>query len=359
MEEINHEIENLNKKIENLCIKINKKEDDIKNIINEKDNIIRQLNNQLNEQKNLILQNKNEIEKLYEKINNMFSLNKKQNNEIYFLKIIEKNYKSCLDIIIKYIDKTICKSYIENENKLRKQALENEAESIMKYQYELNNMYKNVKVEINNKNEFFKSIYNFDNEEFKKMILNDYLKYYTIKYSEERGNKINEKLITFLKLIIKIKFSKNHNQYFEFQYTFDEFIKIILFTQGYKEVILSFLDAYINFNKYCPNIEEKIENILDKDLIIYEISERNKKFTKTVNINLFNLMESFLRAILLFSINLIQKDKDKFFEYFYYLTSLETNMSRINEKYFLYSKEIYALRYIIKIEEVYKSNKGQ
>ena len=41
------------------------------------------------------------------------------------------------------------------------------------------------------------------------------------------------------------------------------------------------------------------------------------------------------------------------------MTSLETNMSRINEKYFLYSKEIYALRYIIKIEEVYKSNKGQ
>ena len=317
------------------------------------------MNNQINEQKNHIIKNKNEIEKLSEKLNEMYSLNKMRNNEIYLLKIIEKNYKSYLDIIIQYIDKTIYKSYIENENKLRKQTLENEAESIMKYQYELNNMYRNIKAEINNKIELFQTIYNFDNEELKKMILNDYLKYFVIKYSEDEGSKINEKLISFLKLIIKIKFSKNHNQHFEFQNTFDEFIKILLFTQGYKEVIQSFLDVYININKYCSNIEEKIENILDKDLIIYEISERNKKFTKIVNISLFNLMEAFLRSILLFSIELIQKDKVKFIEYFYYLGSLEAIMEKINKKYFLYSKEIYTLRYIIKIGEGYKSNQEQ
>ena len=359
MDEINNEIQNLNKKIENLSIKINKKEDDIKNIINLKDNIIGQLNNQINEQKNLIIQNKNEIEKLNEKINDIYSLNKKQKDKIYLLKIIEKNYKSYFNIIINYIDKTICKAYIENENKLRKHTLENEAESIIRYEYELNNMYKNIKVELNNKIELFRTIYNFDNEDFKIMILNDYLKYYIIKYSEESGSKINEKLVNLLKLIIKIKYSKNHNQHFEFQNTFDEFIKIVLFTQGYKEVIQSFIDVYINITKYCSNIEEKIESLLDKDLFIYEISERNKKFTKIVNLNLFNLMEAFIRAILLFSIDLIQKDKVKFFEYFYYLHSLEAIMERINKKYFLYSKEIYTLRYIIKIEEGYKSNQDQ
>jgi hypothetical protein len=220
-------------------------------------------------------------------------------------------------------------------------------------------MYKNIKVELNNKIELFRTIYNFDNEDLKIMILNEYLKYYIIKYSEESGSKTNAKLVNLLKLIIKIKFSKNHNQHYEFQNTFDEFIKIVLFTQGYKEVIQSFIDVYINITKYCSNIEEKIESLLDKDLFIYEISERNKKFTKIVNLNLFNLMEAFIRAILLFSIDLIQKDKAKFLEYLYYLHSLEAIMERINKKYFLYSKEIYTLRYIIKIEEGYKSNQDQ
>ena len=83
MEKTNIEIQNLNKKINNLSIIINKKEDDIKNIINEKDYIIMQMNNQLIEYKNLITQNKNEIEKLHEKINNISSLNEKMNDEIY------------------------------------------------------------------------------------------------------------------------------------------------------------------------------------------------------------------------------------------------------------------------------------
>ena len=266
-----------------------------------------------------------------------------------------KNY---LEIIMKYVDEKICKAYIDNENKLRKQNIENEVKSIQDYQNELNNLHENIKVEINNKIEVFKSIYNRDNEELKKMVLNDYLKYYIIKYTEKREQnfKINEKLLYFLKLIIKIKFSENHNQHYEFENTLAEFIKIILFTQGYKEVIHSFLDVYLDIYKYCPNIEERLENILDEeDLIIYEISERNKKFTKIVNINIFNLMESLLRAILLFSIELIEKDKAKFFEYLYYLPSLEANMQKINRKYFLYSKEIFNLKYIIKIEDGYKS----
>ena len=70
-------------------------------------------------------------------------------------------------------------------------------------------------------------------------------------------------------------------------------------------------------------------------------------------------MESFLRVIFTYSIELIQKDKDKFFEYFYYLTSIEGNMETINRKYFLYSKEIFNLKYIIKIEQSYKSNHEQ
>ena len=110
---------------------------------------------------------------------------------------------------------------------------------------------------------------------------------------------------------------------------------------------------------YYKNIEELMGNILDDEIIEYEISERNKKYTKNINISLFNLIESLMRAILSYSIELINKDKVKFFEYFYYLTTVEATLQKINKKYLLFSKEIYNIRYIIKIEEAYKSNHEQ
>ena len=70
-------------------------------------------------------------------------------------------------------------------------------------------------------------------------------------------------------------------------------------------------------------------------------------------------MESFIRVILTFSFELIQKDKVKFYEFFSYFTSIEDNLQRINTQYFLCSKEIINLKYIIKIEEGYKSNHGE
>jgi hypothetical protein len=90
-----------------------------------------------------------------------------------------------------------------------------------------------------------------------------------------------------------------------------------------------------------------------------EISERNRKYTKTVNINFFNIVESLIRGVLLFSIELIKKDKVKFFEFFYTFTSIEANLQKINKKLYLYSKEIYNIRNIIKIEKEYKYNHEQ
>jgi len=57
------------------------------------------------------------------------------------------------------------------------------------------------------------------------------------------------------------------------------FIKIVLFTQGYKEDIKILFDMYIELEKYCPNIEERMMNILEEDIIKYEISERNRRYT--------------------------------------------------------------------------------
>ena len=269
--------------------------------------------------------------------------------------------KNFLEIIIKYVDEEIASKYLENENHLRTKIIKQEKEqsTLQEFNKKIDRYEENVKVEMN-KQEFFKVIFN-SKELLKKMILHDYLKYFIIKYIEKKevDYKTNEALFSFLQLIIKLKLSQKNNRYYEFEYTIEEFIKIIIFLQGYKEEIKSIFDIFIYVQKYCSNIEEYMENILDDEVIEYEISDRNKRYTKKINIGLFNLIESLIRAILVYSIELIKNDKVKFYEYFYYLTTVEANLQKINKKYYLFSKEIYNLRYIIKIEENYKSNHEQ
>ena len=104
-----------------------------------------------------------------------------------------------------------------------------------------------------------------------------------IKYLEKREDFNYE--ITENILIIKVKKSDNYNQSYGLKNTFNEFIKIILFTQGYKEVIKNLLDTFSETQKYCKNIEEYMNIILSEEKIKMEISERNRKYAKNVNIN--------------------------------------------------------------------------
>ena len=66
-----------------------------------------------------------------------------------------------------------------------------------------------------------------------------------------------------------------------------------------------------------------------------------------------------MRAVLLFSFDLLKLDKAKYYEFFYSLNSIEANLQKINKKFYLFSKEIFNLRNIIKIHESYKNNANQ
>jgi len=199
--------------------------------------------------------------------------------------------KSYLEIIIKYVDEDIAPKYLEQEGNIRTKVIkqEKEQETLQEFNKKVERYEENVRVEIN-KQEYLKAIYNENNNQLKKMILNDYLKYFIIKYIEKKevNYKINESLLSFLKFIIKIKFSERKNQHYDFENTIEEFAKIIIFVQEYKEDINSIFDIFIDIQKYCKNIEELMGNILDDEIIEYEISERNKKYTKNINISLFN-----------------------------------------------------------------------
>ena len=270
--------------------------------------------------------------------------------------------KFYFDILIKYINDEISSRYIENEESLRKNYNKEEKinEVTKLYNIKIDRFEENIKIEMN-KHELYKIIYSQNYEELKNIMLEEYLKYFVIQYLEKKevDYTINETILSFLKLIIKVKLSDNHNQNYEFENKIEEFIKIVLFTQGYKEDIKILFDTFIEVQKYCQNIEEYIINILKEEKIRYEVSERNKKYTKIVNIVFFNIIESLIRGTLLYSIELIKKDKVKFFKFFFSFTSIEANLQKINKKFYLYCKEIFNIRTIIQIEKEYKYNYEQ
>ena len=264
--------------------------------------------------------------------------------------------KIYLDKIINYINEQICPNYIENEESMRKNNIRDDENSI--FSDTLERFERNIKIEIN-KNEFILNIQN--NNDLKKLLLEDYLKYFiTIMFEkDEIDYKYNESVYNFLKIIIKVKLGENNNTNYNFNNTIDEFIKIILYIQGYKNDIKNIFHTFIDIKKYVINIEEKICNILNENIIQYEISERNKEFTKKVNISFFNIIESLSRAILLSSVDLIKADKNKFNEYFSIFTLIEANLQKFNNKFHLYSKELGNLATIIKIHESYKYNNNE
>ena len=261
-----------------------------------------------------------------------------------------------------YFNKEAAKRYEKNENSLRKnyKTAKKVDEVVKKYEEQTNRFEENIKTEINKQN-IFRELFNQNNEEFKQNIINDYLVNYLIKYLEvQKIDYItNQKKLSFLKFIIKMKISEKFNYKYEFKNTLDEFAKIILFIQGYKEEIKNFFDIFIEVNKYCSDIEERVKAILDEERIKDENSDRNQEHSKKVNLNFFYIIESFIKAILSYSVELIINDTAKFYDYFYSLPLLEAIFQKVNYKLSLYSKEIYNMRSIVKIEEALIHNHKQ
>ena len=264
--------------------------------------------------------------------------------------------KENLSILIKYFD-TMLERFCSNEESLRLNYTD--TNTIFTKMDEYNNIYEqiknNLKTEIN-KNEFFKLFYI---NKFKEILLEEYLIYYIIKYIEKKeiNYEYNIHLLRFLKLLIQIKLNINEEENNEnsIQDSLDEFITVFIFTQGYKNDIIELLDRYSEIIKYCDKFDEKMKEYLDENRMKYEESQRNPKYTKLVNLCLFNIVESFIRMTLLYSQELLQIDKNKFLEYFKLFPLIEISLQKINKKYFLFSKEIYNLRNIIKIGEAFKN----
>ena len=161
--------------------------------------------------------------------------------------------KANLDKIITYVNETINQRYIDNENLLRKENENINLDINEEYQTQLDQFKNNILIELDNI-EYFRVIFNQNDEKIKQLLLEDYFKYYIIKIlgTKEKSNFItNEYMYSILLLIIKIKFGdeENYNN-FEFKYDKEEFTKIILFTQGYKNDIINMIDIIVEQKNY-------------------------------------------------------------------------------------------------------------
>ena len=255
--------------------------------------------------------------------------------------------------VIKYFSE-INERYYKTEESLRK-VYKDEKTILMKkleYKKDLEIYINNLKIQII-KNDFFGEILK---EKFDGLLIADYIVYFITEYlgKKELNYELNESLRKFLKLLVDIKINKGESENNED--SLDKLVTIIMFTQGYKEDIKELFNVYLEVFNYCDNIEYNMKNYLNENKIKYEESQRCKAYSKTVNIHLFLIIESFIRTILLKSKELILKDKEKFLQLFKNFPLIETSLQKINKRYLLFSKEIYNIRNIIQIGDAYKDN---
>ena len=286
----------------------------------------------------------------FENIKEGFEANKlKINNGFNLPKI--KYYFDRLNNYIKY---EISEKYYENESLLRKINLK-DSKNI--YNEKAIAIEKDLINEMSKKeyNNIFDNIYHYKNEDIAKLLLDDYFEYCLIKYLEKKDYKYNKKLFSYFKLLVKI-ISKRDNYNNEFEYTLDEFVKIVLITQGYLKDINYFLNIFIDIEKYGFDIEKKIILILEENKIKYEISKRNPEYTEIVNLGIFKIIESIIRTILLISVDIYKVNKNNFYKYITSLNSIRACFEQINKKYYLFSKELNNFRIFTKLIEYYKDN---
>ena len=270
--------------------------------------------------------------------------------------------KSNLDKIITFVNETISQRYIDNENSLRKEIEgENDYDTFEEYKNQLEQFKSNILIELDNI-EFFRVIYNQNDEKIKKLLLQDYLKYYIIKLlgTKQNTNYItNENIYYILLLIIKIKFGEE-GRYDDYRFINDkeELAKIILFTQGYKNDILNLIDIMLEPKNYFP-VEKYMFKTLNKNQIIFDEHNQKKRYIKKVNNFFYYIIESLIESMLVYSVELAKKDMNKFYDYFYTFTPAEASIQKLNMKYNINSKQIFNLNSIIKIHECYKFNQNK
>lgn len=89
--------------------------------------------------------------------------------------------KSNINSIVTFVNETIIQRFIDNENLLRNEYENNDLDVNETYQGQLDQFKSNILIEFNNI-EYFRVIYNQNDQQIKKLLLKDYLNILLLRY---------------------------------------------------------------------------------------------------------------------------------------------------------------------------------
>ncbi len=273
-----------------------------------------------------------------------------------------------IDFILK---QKINEKYIKNENSLRpRKELQDEKKSLEKYLFEYNKITEGTKEEFS-KNENLREIFSSNYENIKKAIFYDYLNIYCVEISEKFSNNVENlpNPLNFIEVLLQMKFNiiKEDNypeNDIEFKETFyetkEEFnlqclAEIFLFLECYKGEIIFMTEAFCLLSSYIPNTLEKVKEIIKSKIIKTEVSDRNPGYKKNVNEIFYILMETLLKSIYINKEVIHSMEIYTFYPFFDSLKFIEATFNRINQKFLLFSNELYSLRNLLSLYDIFKS----
>ena len=290
--------------------------------------------------------------------------------------------KSILDDILKMIRESIV-DYRKNEDNLR-----GNYENDEKMKQEIKNDYfnkldsrDNSTINMIGKEEKLLNIIenNKDSsEELYNLIKNDY---YTLFLNHNLNKKKNqneeneeEKILIidnldenkiFLDLMVKkreqiinIFLKKNENE--KEENIIKLIAKTINFVECYSDEISSLEKIFSKLNMKIPELNKQINDIIDKNEIIYEVSDRNPEFTIPINKVFFLSIDSILRVII--SNSQIyefrgQYSEDDLFDLINTYKEILQDALKLENNLILRSKEVFSLEEILKLFDAFNSNK--
>ena len=294
--------------------------------------------------------------------------NKIQDNKISLLFGLKlPGMKVFIDSFRNYIKNELNKKYFENEKNIKYINIEDENyyNQLKNCQDKIKNYQKNIETEIT-KNELFQKliecqkIYKEDAKQFYEWLMDDYYLVFLSDIFHDIKNsfyKLDE-YINILKKLLNIRFSSEIEK--EKDELISLFAKKILWLESYSQYISILLSIYQKMSINENNLFIKINNIIDNNEIKYEISVRSPEYTKEINESFFLIMESLLK-IITSDLDLYKNLKGQ--EFYVFLNSLKDiseDAFRINEDLYLFSKEVFAIKEFLAIQEglnkVNKSN---
>ena len=178
-----------------------------------------------------------------------------------------------------------------------------------------------------------------------------------INFEKRNENDYNEikKFLTFL-VKLKIDSKKDNDEKNDIK---NNVAYIINWIEGYSEEISMILNIFAKLNRIISNLYIKIEEIIERNQIEYEISKRSPSYTAIVNKELFLGIESILRIVTSneqIYIN-IKDNPEKFAELININKEILQQASKIQINLSLFSKEVFSLQEFLLLYDCFNSNK--